>query len=59
MLLLLAIVLRVVTVERDAVRTLVFIRNPYYRRLLRLLGTYWHFIDVLWVVLFGVFLFMY
>ena len=59
MLLLLAIVLRVVTAERDAVRTLVFIRNPYYRRLLRLLGTYWHFIDVLWVVLFGVFLFMY
>ncbi|GAB3665360.1 heme-copper oxidase subunit III family protein [Hymenobacter agri] len=59
MLLLLAIVLRVAHAERDAVRTLVFIRNPYYRRVLRLLGTYWHFIDVLWVVLFGVFLFMY
>ena len=59
MLLLLAVLLRVAHAERDAVRTLVFIRNPYYRRLLRLLGTYWHFIDVLWVVLFGVFLFMY
>lgn len=57
--LLLALLLRVAHAERDAVRTLVFIRNPYYRRLLRLLGTYWHFIDVLWVVLFGVFLFMY
>lgn len=59
MLLLLAIILRVAHAERDAVRTLVFIRNPYHRRILRLLGTYWHFIDVLWVVLFGVFLFMY
>ena len=57
--LLLAVLLRVAHAERDAVRTLVFIRNPYYRRLLRLLGTYWHFIDVLWVALFGVFLFMY
>ncbi len=59
MVLLLAVLLRVAHAERDAVRTLIFIRNPYYRRLLRLLGTYWHFIDVLWVVLFAVFLFMY
>lgn len=59
MLLLLASVLRVAHAERDAVRTLVFIRNPYHRRILRLLGTYWHFIDVLWVMLFGVFLFLY
>ena len=59
MLLLLVLVLRVAHAERDAVRSLVFIRNPYHRRHLRLLGTYWHFIDVLWVVLFGVFLFMY
>ena len=59
MLFLLAFLLRVIHNERDAVRTLVFIRNPYYRRQLRLLGTYWHFVDVLWVVLFAVFLFMY
>ena len=59
MLLLLVLLLRVAHAERDAVRTLVFIRNPFHRRHLRLLGTYWHFIDVLWVVLFGVFLFMY
>jgi cytochrome c oxidase subunit 3 len=59
MLLLLVVLLRVAHAERDAVRTLVFIRNPYHRRYLRLLGTYWHFIDVLWVVLFGIFLFMY
>ena len=59
MLLLLVVLLRAAHAKRDAVRTLVFIRNPYHRALLRLLGTYWHFIDVLWVVLFGVFLFMY
>lgn len=59
MLLLLVLLLRVAHAERDAVRTLVFIRNPFHHRHLRLLGTYWHFIDVLWVVLFGVFLFMY
>ena len=59
MLLLLLVLVRVAHAERDAVRTLVFIRNPYHRRYLRLLGTYWHFIDVLWLVLFGVFLFMY
>ena len=59
MLFLLAELLRVVHADRDAVRTLVFIRNPYRRRQLRLLGTYWHFIDVLWVLLFAVFLFLY
>ncbi len=59
MVFLLALMLRVVHANRDAVRSLVFIRNPYYRRRLRMLGTYWHFIDVLWVVLFGVFLFLY
>lgn len=59
MLFLLALLLRVSHANRDAVRTLVFIRNPYHRRQLGLLGTYWHFIDVLWVALFAVFLFLY
>ena len=59
LLLLLVVLLRVTHAGRDAVRSLVFIRNPYHRRHLRLLSTYWHFIDVLWVALFGVFLFMY
>jgi cytochrome c oxidase subunit 3 len=56
---LLVLMLRVKHADRDAVRSLVFIRNPYHRRQLRLLGTYWHFIDVLWVALFAVFLFLY
>jgi cytochrome c oxidase subunit 3 len=59
MIFLLALLLRVVHADRDAVRSLVFIRNPYYRQQLRLLGTYWHYVDVLWVALFAVFLFMY
>jgi cytochrome c oxidase subunit 3 len=59
MLFLLAFLLRVIHNGRDAIRALVFIRNPYYRRQLRLLGTYWHFVDVLWVALFAVFLFLY
>ncbi len=59
MLYLLALALRVLHADRDAVRQLVFIRNPYYRRQLRALGTYWHFLGVLWLVLFGVFLFFY
>ena len=56
---LLVLLLRVVHADRDAVRSLVFTRNPYYRQQLRMLGTYWHFIDVLWVVLFAVFLVLY
>ena len=59
MLFLLTLLVRVTHADRDAVRALVFIRNPYYRQRLRLLATYWHFIDVLWIALFVVFLFMY
>jgi cytochrome c oxidase subunit 3 len=51
--------LRTLHASHDAVRTLVFIRNPYHLRQLRALLTYWHFIDVLWVALFGMFLFLY
>jgi len=59
LLFLLAQLLRTLHASRDAVRTLVFIRNPYHLRQLRALLTYWHFIDALWVALFGMFLFLY
>ena len=59
MLFLLVMMLRVVQANRDAVRALVYIRNPYQLRQLGLLGTYWHFVDVLWVALFAIFLFLY
>jgi cytochrome c oxidase subunit 3 len=55
----LALLVQVLHANRDAVRALVFIRNPYHRRQLRALATYWHFVDVVWVVLFAVFLFLY
>jgi cytochrome c oxidase subunit 3 len=44
---------------RDGIRMLVFIRNPYWRLRLRLLTIFWHYVDVLWVVLFMVFLFLF
>ncbi len=56
---LLALLLRTLHAGRDGVRTLVFIRNPYYRRQLQAMTVYWHFVDVVWVVLFAVFLFAY
>lgn len=56
---LLVLMTRTLHASRDAVRALVFIRNPYHLRQLRALTTYWHFIDVLWVALFAVFLFLY
>ena len=59
LLFLLVQMLRTIHASRDAVRALVFIRNPYHLRQLRALTTYWHFIDVLWVALFAVFLFLY
>jgi cytochrome c oxidase subunit 3 len=59
LLFLLAQLIRTSHASRDGVRTLVFIRNPYHLRQLRALLTYWHFIDALWVALFGMFLFLY
>ncbi|WP_233635573.1 cytochrome c oxidase subunit 3 [Hymenobacter setariae] len=59
MLYLLALLLRTLHAARDGVRTLVFIRNPYHRRQLQAITVYWHFVDVIWLVLFAVFLFMY
>ncbi len=59
MLFLLVLLLRAVAASRDAVRGLVYIRDPYQLRQLRLLTTYWHFVDALWVLLFAVFLVLY
>ncbi|HEX8349380.1 MAG TPA: cytochrome c oxidase subunit 3 [Hymenobacter sp.] len=56
---LLVLMLRTSHASRDAVRTLVFIRNPYRRLQLRILTVYWHFIDVVWLGLFVIFLFLY
>ncbi|CAA9226962.1 MAG: hypothetical protein AVDCRST_MAG95-811 [uncultured Adhaeribacter sp.] len=52
-----AVLLKTLHASLNPIRTLVFIRNPYHRQQLTMLGTYWHFMDVLWVVLYLVFLF--
>ena len=59
MLFMLALLVRTAHASRDSIRELVFIRNPYWRQLIRLMSIYWHFIDALWVVLFAVFLLLY
>ena len=41
----------------DPIRTLLYIRNPFVRQQIRMLGIYWHFMDALWVFLYLVFLF--
>lgn len=41
----------------DPIRMLLYIRNPYVRQQVKLLNTYWHFMDAMWVFLFLVFVF--
>ena len=59
MLFLLVLLVRTHQAARDAVRGLVFIRNPYRRLQLRMITLYWHFIDGVWLALFAAFLFLY
>jgi cytochrome c oxidase subunit 3 len=48
---------KVNTISRDPVKALIMVTNPYQRIRLEMLTTYWHFVDILWVVLFFYFLF--
>ena len=41
----------------DSIRTLLFIRNPFVKQQIKMLSLYWYFMDVLWIVLYLVFLF--
>ncbi len=43
--------------SKDAVKCLIYFTDPYERLKLELLRIYWHFMDVLWIVLFFYFLF--
>ncbi|WP_426491887.1 cytochrome c oxidase subunit 3 [Hymenobacter sp. 102] len=58
MLFLLVLLVRTHHASRDAVRSLVFIRNPYRVLQLRMITLYWHFIDGVWLALFAAFLFL-
>lgn len=43
----------------DSVRTLIFIRDPYRQLQLTMMGSYWHFLDFMWLGLYLAFLFMF
>ncbi|WP_242928316.1 cytochrome c oxidase subunit 3 [Pontibacter vulgaris] len=45
-------------VATDGVRSLIFIRDPYRRLQLSMVTSYWHFMDMLWVSIYIVFLFL-
>jgi len=38
--------------EKDPVKILIFVTNPYEKTKLEILNTYWQFLGVLWVILF-------
>jgi len=40
----------------DPVKDLIFITNPFAKMKLKLFVTYWHFVDLIWLVLFLIFL---
>jgi cytochrome c oxidase subunit 3 len=42
--------------EKDEVKTLVLLTNPYEKMKLELFSIYWKFMDTVWLVLFGLFL---
>ncbi|PSR53820.1 cytochrome c oxidase subunit III [Adhaeribacter arboris] len=52
------VLLKTLHASLNPIRALVFIRNPYRRQQINLLCTYWHFMDILWVFIYLVFLFL-
>lgn len=54
---LLVLLLRCHKTSLDAVRHLVYITNPYQKIRFKILADFWHFIDVLWLILFFYLLF--
>src|SRR5690606_34736381 len=45
--------------SHDAIRTLIFIRDPFRKLQLSLLNTYWHYMAAMWLGLYFVFLFLF
>ena len=46
-------------VRRDPIKALIMVTNPYERLRLELLTSYWHFLTVLWLLLFFFFLYIF
>ncbi|MCC5943702.1 MAG: cytochrome C oxidase subunit III [Bernardetiaceae bacterium] len=47
---------QVSSMYKDPVKILITVTNPYEALKLRMLRTYWHFVDALWLVLFLIFM---
>ena len=45
------------TVSKDAVKRLIYMTNPYQKVKLKILRDFWHFMDIVWVLLFLYFFF--
>lgn len=46
-------------VEKDEVKNLVLLTNPYERMRIELFTTYWHFMDFIWLTLLMIFVFVF
>ena len=51
------LLVQMVRVEKDPVKALIVFTNPYQRIRYEMLAKYWHFMDILWIILFFYFLF--
>lgn len=51
--------LRTAHAASDAVRSLIYIRDPYRQMQIDMITIYWHFMDFLWVGLYFFFLFFF
>ena len=45
--------------EKDHVKSLVILTNPYEKMRLELFSLYWKFMDIVWLILFGLFLWVF
>ena len=45
--------------EKDLVKSLVILTNPYEKMRLELFSLYWKFMDIVWLILFGLFLWVF
>ena len=57
MIFLLSLLMQCHKASKDVVKQLVFTTTPYQKIKLRMLTDFWHFVDVLWLLLFLYFLF--
>jgi cytochrome c oxidase subunit 3 len=56
---LLMIFIEIVKMSKDPIKSLVGTTNPYHKLKMDLLVTYWHYLDITWVIIFFYFLFSY